>query len=87
MANNNTFFDQFKKQMLEKGVDFEQTNNKNEKKSTLLEALENQVQDQERGPLVHGDHGSFTRHSSDSSTKEKEKAVENESGPKNNMTI
>lgn len=58
----NRLFDQFTKEMREKGVD-PGKNDDSSGETELLRALKEHV-GKERGSQTHHDHGSFTRHSS-----------------------
>lgn len=56
----NKLFDDFKKNLLKKGIDLEQKISIDESSKIL----ENILDTRERGPFAHSDHSSFTRHSS-----------------------
>jgi hypothetical protein len=64
-----SFFEQFKKQMEDKGFNL---GDDTKEKTELLKALEDHV-GKERGPMAHTDHSSFTRHSSHSAAKDDDK--------------
>ena len=78
----NTLFDQFKKQMENKGVKLESNDDQKKEKTELLKALEKHI-GREQGPQTHSDHGSFTRHGSDAAAVEdKEDKLENHPIPR-----